>query len=261
MKTPSLLFALSCFCFVAQTFAFDVNTHTAMTSEAIKQSAIGSNPNASVIIKKLGLFDRPEFLGAQYIDIGASLTRRTSAKFERDVIAAVGDTKTGLTIPHELSLSGWIIRGAIREDDNSIETPQGGSNGAGDEPGGVFERVYNHFFDPANDRPLTVNGVAFGNRSPDWALNKGTVSAGHTNNYNLPSAREAMWRALTGKTWIAGSVGSDIELTGDAQIYQIFPLVKGVALGLPTWRDMHNAAIEQFNYSGYTTPVLANFRA
>ena len=38
--------------------AFDTSTHAAMTSEAIKQSKITGSPNTSVVLKKLGLYDK-----------------------------------------------------------------------------------------------------------------------------------------------------------------------------------------------------------
>jgi hypothetical protein len=176
--------------------AFDITTHAAMTAKAIEQSKITGNPNNSTVLKKLGLYDKDFVIGTSYLDIGSSITRRNTTNFENDIIVSqVGNTeKTGLVMPAPHTIPGWIIRGAIREDDNTIETPA--SKPEGDEPGGVFNRVYGHFFDPQNDRPLTFLGER-GPRSPDWALVAGTQSSGRENHYNIPSAREAMWRALT----------------------------------------------------------------
>ena len=125
-------------------FAFDINTHTAMTAEAIRQSRISDNPNSSIIFQKLGLFDRNGAIGSYYIDIGANgWTKRSTTAFESKVIDAVSAPGTGLVVPNAESIPGWIIRGAIREDDNITETPQGTPQG--DEPGGVFNRVFGHF--------------------------------------------------------------------------------------------------------------------
>ncbi len=177
-------------------WSFDVVTHTAMTAEAIKQSKISATPNTSPILKKLGLYDKESPFGDNYLDLGVPLTRRTKTDFEEKKMVAVRRVIPDL--PTSLSIPGWIIRGSVREDDNTVETPQ--DNPEGDEPGGVFNRVFGHFYDPQNDRPLTV-GVALGPRAPDWATvagaGVGVIGAGRQNHYNLPSAREAMWRALT----------------------------------------------------------------
>ena len=195
------------FAAVMPAIAFDVRTHTAMTAAAIAQSKITNTPNTSLVFKKLGLFDSEAVFGSTYVDLGSGTTRR-STEFEANIFRDVGNTQfTGLTLPPSLSIPGWIVRGAVREDDNTSETPEGSP--AGDEPGGVFQRVFGHFYDPYNDRPLTV-GFALGPRSPDWATVRGVgiglVGTGRQNYYNLPSAREAMWRALTLKKWDNGTL-------------------------------------------------------
>ena len=127
MKTASYLTCTLCLAMGSTSVhAFDINTHTAMTSAAIEQSAsITATPNTSDVIKRLGLFDRPFALGSSYIDIG-SLIRRSSTNFEGKVINSVGDNDaTGLTLPAADSIPGWLLRGAIREDDNTTETPLG----------------------------------------------------------------------------------------------------------------------------------------
>jgi hypothetical protein len=186
-----------------------------MTSEAIKQSsAITASPNTNDVLKRLGLIDRSFALGGSYVDIGA-LLKRDVTSFERGVINSVGATDiTGITLPGANSIPGWILRGAIREDDNTLETPQGSP--AGDEPGGVFSRVFGHFFDPVNNRGLTVLGNNVGPRSPDWAIVKdsvvnGPLNANRKNYYNWPSAREAMWRALTLKAWNNGALSDAVD--------------------------------------------------
>jgi hypothetical protein len=187
--------------------AFDINTHAAMTAKAVEQSKITSSPNTSDILKKLGLYDKDFAIGSSYIDIG-SLIKRNTTDFEKKVMGDVGLTdQTGLTLPNAESIPGWIIRGSIREDDNTKETLQGTPEG--DEPNGVFDRVYGHFFDPVYNRGLTVGGLTLGPRSPEWATLKevGVTGFGFSsrqNYYNLPSAREAMWRALTLKEWNNG---------------------------------------------------------
>jgi hypothetical protein len=93
------------------------------------------------------------------------------------------------------SLPAWLMLGAIREDDVPFDrgamenTPQ-------DETGGTFTRVFNHFFDPYKDNPLTLPWC---NRAPDWVLTRTSSLTGlcGVNDFNVLSAREAMFRALT----------------------------------------------------------------
>jgi hypothetical protein len=190
--------------------AFDINTHAAMTAAAIRQSTITATPNNSALFKRLGLYDKDFAIGSSYIDIG-SLIKRDTAIFEQEIMRGVRDANiTILVVPTAESIPGWIVRGAVREDDNTKENPQGDPNGSGDEPGGVFDRVYGHFFDPVNNRGLTVAGLTLGPRSPEWATLKDVGVTGfgfgsRQNYYNLPSAREAMWRALTLKEWNNGT--------------------------------------------------------
>jgi hypothetical protein len=193
MTKHSSLLALTLIFFVYTACAFELTTHTAMTAAAIKQSKIGGNPNESAVIKRLGLYDREYVVGTRYIDF-AQITPRAATDFENRIMEEVRRAIPSIPQPH--TIPGWIIRGAIREDDNVLGTPDG--TPAGDEPGGVFSRVYGHFFDPQNDRGLTVSPLSpFGARAPDWALRQSATVSNRLNHYNVPAAREAMWRALT----------------------------------------------------------------
>jgi hypothetical protein len=198
--------------------AFDINTHAAMTAKAVEQSKITSSPNTSNVLKKLGLYDKDFAIGSSYIDIG-SLIKRDTTGFEQKVIDDVGATqKTGLTLPASHTIPGWIIRGTIREDDNTIETAQGNSTGSGDEPGGVFNRVYGHFYDPVVNRGLTL-GLEVGAKSVDWATDKSVTANGRKNYYNVPAAREAMWRALTLKEILPNGTLAQITPIGGLVSY------------------------------------------
>jgi hypothetical protein len=212
-----LLAALIAATVSADVLAFDISTHAAMTSEAIKQSKITGSPNNSVVLKKLGLYSRDDVFKERYIDIGASLVSRNGTDYELKVMKGVRDVIAD--IPNSYTIPGWIIRGSIREDDNTEETKP--RTLEGDEPGGVFQRVLGHFFDPVNDRGLTVAQRSLGPKSTDWALTLETEipytpfanPVTGKNHYNIPSAREAMWRALTFKTRIF----NDLPFTSNAQ--------------------------------------------
>jgi hypothetical protein len=110
---------------ISLVWGFDVTSHAAMTSEAIAQSHFSRNPYASSLIKDLGILD-PAFLNSKsYLDIGPSLVMRDhSARLEK-VFKTMKDSPTGLTIPDPYTLTGWVMQGAIREDDNNVETPDG----------------------------------------------------------------------------------------------------------------------------------------
>ncbi len=118
-------------------------------------------------------------------------------------------------------IDGWLIAGAIREDDNPSE-----SNPKDDPyaPGGAFHREFNHFFDPYYDRPLSVTllqwfyGSQPVRKAVDWAL--GTADAftsantrdtqSTLNHFTLFDAHEAMFRALTLKQRTANGAYGDL---------------------------------------------------
>ena len=58
-----------------------------------------------------------------------------------------------------------------------------------------FPRFLNHFYDPIYNRPLTVLGIAAGERSPDWALEDNTDFG--KQEFSLRHAREYLYKALT----------------------------------------------------------------
>jgi hypothetical protein len=177
-------------------FGYSTTTHTAMTWYSFTQSKLATDPS---IFEQLGLTGmlvldgEAPFRGHgldRYIAIGSSPQwLQGDAEFEKKIMS---DVRAPLrALPTDYTLTGWVMRGAIREDDNAKENP-------GDDPGGVFTRPFNHFYDPQHDVGLSFLGVSVGARAPDWALQDGAGS--NKNIYNLLMAREAMWRALTGTT-------------------------------------------------------------
>ena len=111
--------------------AFDVTTHAAMTSEAIKALKPNQTRNLSgiaAINQKLGLYDKDDVIKQRYIDMGASPSSRNGTAFENGIMDEV--RRRIADVPAPYTVSGWIIRGAIREDDNTKDTPQGTHGGA-----------------------------------------------------------------------------------------------------------------------------------
>src|SRR5204863_4702879 len=104
--------------------------------------------------------------------------------------------------PNDSSPRAWLLRGAIREDDNPSEdppTPQDVSPG--------LRRPLHHFFDPYYNRPLGAGSSVLDNdihKNPDWAIgSRDSFNApnnreiGRRNHFSIFDAREAMFRALT----------------------------------------------------------------
>jgi hypothetical protein len=192
--------------FASVSFGYDVSTHAAMTIKAVEQSKITADPKTSPLIGRLGIGFKDEPFGEKYLDIGTSVTSRTRVlSLENVVYDALREPAAGLSVPSQKSLTGWLMRGSIREDDNSTETPDT------DEPGGVFERVFGHFFDPVNNRGLTNTFVNDPALAPDWALTNNVTANYRLNRYNIPNTREAMWRALTLKRISSGGTLEDIQ--------------------------------------------------
>jgi len=159
----------------------------------------------------LDLVDYDKTIGEKYFDLSSSVITRNKMRIEGRIIANVAGANPA--VPEALSITGWIMRGAIREDDNPSETSDT------DEPGGPFFRVFNHFYDPANGKGLSRFGIPIGAPAPDWALVPGTTGpvflvANKENHFTIANAREAMWRALTLKTSTGGDDIPPSDWTG-----------------------------------------------
>jgi hypothetical protein len=220
-KVSSASYVLSAICLASAPImasAFELPTHGAMTAAASNQSRLLSTPISGELLRQLGLVDfnvtfetmtPPLYppLGRSYIDIGSELKVRNGLLLEDTVIASL-NTFSGIPIPAPYQIGGWIMRGAIREDDNKVQNgPKASPERQSDEPGGVFDRILGHFFDPKSDTGLSVTGIELQPRAVDWALQSGTkVNAQHENHFKAGDAREAMWRALTLTRVVAGSV-------------------------------------------------------
>lgn len=196
------LFLVMCAC-AGGAPAYELYTHAAITREAYERSVLAD----PVVLDDMGLNTVSGYLGTDYFDLQNGIPRsRTDNDFERVIIRKVG--------ADELTLQGWLMRGAIREDD--IPPPLGENPQDVPPPDEPFYRVFNHFYDPVYNRPLTVP-AAFENVVE--SLNKGTVhtavdwATGSTdsfaapntpntnsrNHFTLIDAREAMYRAATGR--------------------------------------------------------------
>jgi len=194
MKSIVLILVAACIN-LTSAHAFEITTHAKITSEAWARF-LTENPG---VLDRLGIQDKPNAFGTNgYYDYRPT---DGTAPFRMSSVGWYEDTIMGLAIigiPN-LSVPGWLVRGAIREDDDSDASDPSPK----DDPYGNFHRVFSHFHDPANNRGLTV-GITLGAKAADWALDPIAItpvfgsSPARNNHFNLATFRESMWRAATG---------------------------------------------------------------
>ena len=169
---------------------YELVTHGAVTKNVFEKT-VQQDPQ---ILSRLGIALSSDYISGEYFDTdGTSIYQRKANLFEGKIIEKELGEKPS-------SIKGWLMRGAIREDDVPVffgDNPQ-------DDPYGQIFRVRNHFYDPRNDRGLTV-GISLGQKAPDWAIgakdtftNENKANTTRLNHFTVFDAREAMFRALTG---------------------------------------------------------------
>ncbi len=187
---------------------YEVSTHAVITQKAFERSMFAASPN---LVKRLGfIISNPnDVFGKKYYDMnGVEAPERFAGSpnfaptnYEFNILRP--NDGTGRFAIEPLSLPGWLARGAVREDDNIAEAdkiPQ-------DDPwitGNVTldNRPLHHFFDPYNNRPLTVLfSSLFTQKSPDWALGVNDFAGGlnspntsRRNHFTIVDAREMNWQ-------------------------------------------------------------------
>ena len=209
--------------FMHTALAFDITTHVAITAKAVEQSKFGSTPNTSELLARLGLRDAEGIFGGRYVGFGSPVRSRAATSWEKRWMKEVREGDPSLRIPTDFTMTGWIMRGAVREDDNTFETPR--INETDSDPAPVFNRVFGHFFNPVGNAGLITS--QFGRRgpsAPDWALvPNANIPEGafgsRENNYKISDAREAMWRALTLKQILANGTLEQITPIGGLVSY------------------------------------------
>ncbi len=191
--------------------AYEVHTHSRMTQNAFERILQEDDQ----LINRLGLTLMQNNLGTKYYDVsGSSIYERTKEPYEQD------KERMPSTVD-PLSTVGWLLRGAIREDDAYGEdNPQDDPNPVNAE----LKRPLHHFYDPVADCGLYINTCATNyietgdpylgwgsqdpnvHKNPDWAIGAADVFAdsnteetNRRNHFTVFDARETLYRALTGK--------------------------------------------------------------
>lgn len=229
MRANVMVLVAACFCGATTlSVAYETQTHAYLTSKAFDLSDLG-NANSPAVLTRLGL-DRLDTTvpfsiywnsaaGASYYDNlpdgSAPLSYlRATTDYEKIQMQQLAYHQPLSWIPQStvedqnsatrlLPIRNWVVRGGIREDDLKPGDYNPKDGPAPDpDPRSPSERVFNHFYDPVHDQPLTVV-VAFGKKATDWAL--GTVDAFTTlspdssrgNHFSWADARNNMFFAMT----------------------------------------------------------------
>lgn len=182
---------------VAPAGGYELETHARMSAHAFSMSRLGTDTS---LWKSLG-FDSPnEPLEKYYYDLSdGRVARRERSKDQNAYM------QKELQKGQELTPKGWLMYGAVREDDyvdsDGHQVPPGDvdlHNGTGLRGRIADSRPLNHFYNPVKDEPLSVPFISPA-RAPIWAIGFERYGTGR-NHFTVRDAREAMYRALTGKS-------------------------------------------------------------
>lgn len=204
--------------------AYEVDTHAWMTKRAFDRSSLSSgSPRSAELYRALGwdrllesepfnlpvgvsisgadqnsYYDLPGLWGPAILPVNPRAVntfeqRRMPIEYQR-ATPPLGDRPW-------LRFEGWLMRGAIREDDLSQGEYLDGFSPDVD-PHGEITRVLRHFYNPVNDDSI----VQFA-RATDWSLGvtdallvPPVVDAGRRNHFSWADGRRAFYQALTYKT-------------------------------------------------------------
>lgn len=204
--------------------AYEVASHAEMTYQAARSSIIKEQNEAErkSFLRKLGFVDERDLTGLSppwrtfFEFVGQQIEERSAKSYDDAIAERVRKGPVLNSVESISPLTQWLMRGSIREDDVGyafLGTPVDGSNDEG------LIRVFNHFLDPQNDRGLTILGVCPAGigackRSADWALGvvdfraaSPQIDTQTKNRYSYAQAKEALWRAMTGRR---SSDGGDV---------------------------------------------------
>src|SRR5260221_13792 len=211
MKRIPLALALVTLAWPFDCPAYELSTHGALTLEAYSRSLIARDPRLG---EDVGFDAKAEdpfdgLLGPAYWDASADrfFPRQASAFDLSRMPRSIRDHQS-------LSVAGWLVRGAIREDDlttgGCVSSDLAAHHWPGecnpqDDPYGHSDRGFNHFFDPYLNRGL-ISDFGSRTRAPDWAtgavdafLRPNQALANRTHHFTLMDSRQAMYYALTGR--------------------------------------------------------------
>jgi hypothetical protein len=228
MKAPNrllLITVLTC-SIVRPAVSYERSTHAAITNSAYQASNLNF-PSNGLLLQQLGLdvttmLNSSQPFGSQYVSIQGLPTDPptiiTRYDFEFDTIQKV------LPGPPQAGIPFWLMAGVIREDDVPGDPP--GPIGLDANVDGDFYRVFNHFYDPVNNKPLNgllvTPGAALLNgfspiKAPDWATgakdsfgSPNVLDPNTQNHFTVYDVHEALFRALTLQSQSSAGVITDL---------------------------------------------------
>ena len=196
--------------------AYDLVTHAALTEQTFVRF-LSEKPMTLSDLGFLGSLGDPRApgpFGVHYFHLGspfAAPPQRDANPFEAGLIYIVDQSLPAT------STTGWLMTGAIREDDYPT-----GPNPKNEDPYGYIVRSLSHFYDPVFNRPLTVGG-ALGAPAPTWATGAADPfgqpnqsDPNRRNHFAIQDVKEALFRALTLKSSAVTGGGSDRPQPSDA---------------------------------------------
>ena len=173
--------------------AYELATHGRLTLHAFQRSIADTD----YMLNGLGI--TTDTLGNDYYDVyRGNIYTRSKKDFEQ----------TEPRMPKNVdpvSIVGWLMRGAIREDDHiGSRAPNPKDDPYNNNDWILDNRPLHHFYDPRNDQGLHV-GLRIGQKAPDWGIGADDAFADanaadqwRRNHFTVFDAHEAMFRALTG---------------------------------------------------------------
>lgn len=198
-------------CLPVFAYSYEVSTHARITRAIYDQSLLGRS--TTLLEQQLGISQdmvlgdvKPSGAISYYDLFGSTVSERVASSFvlqkERIPILPVDSEENKRK---SVTALGWLMRGAIREDDVCILGQLSISERC-DAPNNMV-RVTRHFYDPVNDRALTLLGVPLGEKAPNWGLgttdflaNPPPENTARDNHFTIHDAKEAMYRAVTGQS-------------------------------------------------------------
>jgi len=234
--------------------SYELSTHGLLTHNGYELSVLSTD---EALLKGLGLIDTRSIdapFGTEYYELtsGGNIDWTVDPAFEDQVIRQI---KPKEIFQDKLKIPGWLMRGAVREDDYKSGIKYGVCYLPRTNPDNyatIMDRPLNHFFDPINDK-----GMLLGDKSPDWGT--GAESAfssplikdndGSDNHFSIFQAREAQYRALAGFDGVGNPISPSDVATSNKYWATLFRslgdlvhLIQDMAQPQHTRDDAHSGA-------------------
>ncbi len=224
--------------------AYEIGTHAFVTKAAVDASVLSpTHPKSIVTVLSFNRLDpdkpfeaifgetglpEPSYFDNQplpAISLGSAAASELKARDPQNLEGEIFSALIGKGLlpgassraAFEQRIDAWVMRGAIREDDNDFGAYSLGDRD--DDPWNNVLRAGRHFYDPINERALSNPAACFiANgciRSIDWAMGRigvlaptgGALDTMRQNHFSWQDARDSYWWALTYNFSLAEEMG------------------------------------------------------